>query len=606
MAEKILNTRLQLKYDSYANWQNSSVILKSGEVAICTIETGVSANGVIKPPAVLMKVGDGSSTFAKLPWLQAVASDVYDWAKAAVKPTYNATEIVDLENYINTAIQDTDTQYTVVAVPGQTYKFNLMSKAKGDDSYSNLVATIDLTEVGSRLDALEEKVGDKAVNEQISDAVALLTFAKKTAGQGQIIDSISQSNGVVTATTRDLVAADIPELAQAKITGLTDALASKQDNLTFEGIYNASSNKVATQSTVSDAIGKLNAEAVSATAGQVIGSVSQANGVVVAQVKTLTKADIPTIEQNQVNGLGDSLAAKQDNLAFTGTYDASKNKVVLQDYVDTTLAGVSGAMHFRGAVVGDTFEEAIAAANAAAIAASDKEFTGGDVVLYGVDEYVYDGASWHVLGNESIYALKADVNISLTDIKDAYKAADAALDSKKQDNLTFDGAYNATSNKVATVSSITTRIAENNTALAKEDAAVANQFVTAVSQENGIINITRAQPTIANIKDLQSTIDGINTNIDKKQDNLTFDGTYNASTNKAATVSTVTNAINALGNEDAAVAKNFVTEVKQTNGAVAVKRAPVADIALSGNVNDLVQTAGDVLVFNCGSSTANV
>jgi hypothetical protein len=61
--------------------------------------------------------------------------------------------------------------------------------------------------------------------------------------------------------------------------------------------------------------------------------------------------------------------------------------------------------------------------------------------------------------------------------------------------------------------------------------------------------------------------------------------------------------IQGLDNTDAAVEKNFVTEVKQTDGAVAVKRAPVADIALTGNVNDLIQTTGDVLIFNCGSSS---
>ena len=60
--------------------------------------------------------------------------------------------------------------------------------------------------------------------------------------------------------------------------------------------------------------------------------------------------------------------------------------------------------------------------------------------------------------------------------------------------------------------------------------------------------------------------------------------------------------IQGLDNTDAAVEKNFVTEVKQTDGAVAVKRAPVADIALTGNVNDLIQTAGDYLIFNCGNS----
>ena len=35
--EKILNTRLQLKYDTYENWYASTFILKAGEVAIATV-----------------------------------------------------------------------------------------------------------------------------------------------------------------------------------------------------------------------------------------------------------------------------------------------------------------------------------------------------------------------------------------------------------------------------------------------------------------------------------------------------------------------------------------------------------------------------------------
>ena len=32
----------------------------------------------------------------------------------------------------------------------------------------------------------------------------------------------------------------------------------------------------------------------------------------------------------------------------------------------------------------------------------------------------------------------------------------------------------------------------------------------------------------------------------------------------------------------------------------------LADIATSGNVNDLIQTPGDLLILNCGSATANI
>ena len=54
---------------------------------------------------------------------------------------------------------------------------------------------------------------------------------------------------------------------------------------------------------------------------------------------------------------------------------------------------------------------------------------------------------------------------------------------------------------------VTTQIASAIGALDKEDAAVANQFVTAVSEADGIITVTRAQPTIANVNGLQAALD---------------------------------------------------------------------------------------------------
>ena len=49
MAEKELKTRIQLKYDSYANWSSTTLgdgkganlVLKLGEVGICAIPSGV-------------------------------------------------------------------------------------------------------------------------------------------------------------------------------------------------------------------------------------------------------------------------------------------------------------------------------------------------------------------------------------------------------------------------------------------------------------------------------------------------------------------------------------------------------------------------------------
>lgn len=610
MATNTLNTRIQLKYDSYANWMTNDPVLKQGEIAIATIPSGETNayNPVVKDnlPNVIIKVGDGSSKYSALKFVSGLAADVYAWAKAPERPTYTADDITGLETFVNNiignteAIQDTDTEYTIVAGTG-TYVFDLMSRDKGETAYDTKVATIDLSGIDTRLKDLETKVGNTTVADAIANNNAGLVNTD-AAVANQFVTSAKQTNGVVTVARRALEAADIPELAQSKITGLEDALQNledtKQDNLEIDGAVSAS-NKVATQSTVSTAIKALATDGQTAGTGEVISAVSQSNGTVVVTKKTLTAADIPTLEQSKINGLTDALAAKQDALGFAGDYDKTNNPVATKTYVDNVVADLNGAMHFEGAVTGDTFEEAVAAAG--------KAFVAGDVVLYGVDEYVYDGADWHVLGNESIYALKDDVNTAITNLDNNLQGQIDVINNNMQEKLVFDGTYDAADNKVATEDTVSNAI----NALGKSDSAIAGQFVTAVSQSNGVITVSRAALAASDIPNIeQSQVNGLVDALAGKQATVSFADDYNASTNKAATVATVTNAVKGMSNDDAAVENQFVTAAVQENGVVKVSRAQVAaamvsglhTIATTGNVNDLEQDTGDVLILNCGTS----
>lgn len=114
MATKTLNTRILLRYDSYENWLTSTIVLKQGEAAICSVPSGKTVDGVATPPAVLLKIGDNVHTFKDLPWLQAVSSDIHAWAKSPNKPSYTYEEIEGLDDHISTVAVDTDTQFTLV------------------------------------------------------------------------------------------------------------------------------------------------------------------------------------------------------------------------------------------------------------------------------------------------------------------------------------------------------------------------------------------------------------------------------------------------------------------------------------------------------------
>lgn len=92
---KTINTRLKLKYDTLANWTSvaSTFIPLKGEMCVVEIPSGDTTGTATNPPTIMFKVGNGTSTFANLPWCSGRASDVYSWAKNSTKPTYTASDI---------------------------------------------------------------------------------------------------------------------------------------------------------------------------------------------------------------------------------------------------------------------------------------------------------------------------------------------------------------------------------------------------------------------------------------------------------------------------------------------------------------------------------
>lgn len=120
MATKEFKARLVNKIDTYANWTSNDPVLLKGEIAI--VDVPASTDVVQQEPAVLMKIGDGTKKFNELPWISAKSADVYSWALAPTKPTYQASEIEGLDAYISGKVEDTDTQYQLVKVNNTTFK----------------------------------------------------------------------------------------------------------------------------------------------------------------------------------------------------------------------------------------------------------------------------------------------------------------------------------------------------------------------------------------------------------------------------------------------------------------------------------------------------
>ena len=76
--------------------------------------------------------------------------------------------------------------------------------------------------------------------------------------------------------------------------------------------------------------------------------------------------------------------------------DGQQVNVATKSYVDSKTAsidGITGPMHFKGIV-----QE---------LPQDNTGYTSGDVIVFGQQEYVYDGTTWRLLGDEGSYALKS-------------------------------------------------------------------------------------------------------------------------------------------------------------------------------------------------------
>lgn len=430
MAEKILKTRIQLRYDTLENWARNNPVLKAGEIAIVTIPAAVPADKQLPP--VMFKVGtyDGvteatKKKFNELDWASGLAADVYDWAKAATKPSYSYDEISgkptiptvgngkitinqdgkkkgeftvnqDTDTTINLTDIDTDTQYQL-ALSGHTLK--LQSKAKGATAWTD-----------------EQTL-------TLPDNNTTYAFAEGT------------TNGAFSVTP----------------SGSTTATSVKVHGLKSAAYTESSAYATAAQGTKAD-------NAMPKTGGAFTGAVT-----VLA----------PTADMNPAT----------------------------KKYVDNAISGV---VQFDVQVV------------------TELPTTGKKGVIYlkahthgtgdSYDEYIWTGEAFEKIGNTDIdlssYATTSYVDGKITALD---KTVTGAAATKTIATLTQkDGVISATF----------------------QDIAIGAGQVT-----SGTFDAARIPAlAISKISGLQSALDG-------KQATVAFDGTYNASTNKAATVSTVTNAV---------------------------------------------------------------
>lgn len=307
MAQYNWNVRHVLKGDTYEALTQANLTPMKNEpvVVVVPAETGA----VQQEPCILLKIGDGTTPFNDLPFVAGRAADVYNWAKAATKPSYTASEISGLSDYIAGEIEDTDTQYQLVTDSDNDHVLKLQSRPKGGGSWTD-VSTITLpddsyndTEVRSLISANTTAIevlngtGAGSVSKQVADAVAQIVSDAPEA-----YDTLKEISDWITSHASS--AAEMNSAIQA----LQTTVANKVDKETGKGL---SSNDYTT------------------TEKQKLAGIAPL-------------AEVNVIEEIQVNGSPVAPSDKTVNISIPTGALASKSEVAESDLAAALASKING------------------------------------------------------------------------------------------------------------------------------------------------------------------------------------------------------------------------------------------------------------------------
>lgn len=583
MAENILETRILLRYGTYSQWMNSDVILKVGEAAVASFPRDRVIDGLSNstpentPPAIGIKIGDGVHYFYELPWIQAVAADVYSWAKQSYKPTYTAQEIQGLQSFVESLVGG-DVEVTIApriyqltrGVDDNYHKYYLRYKENNEDAQWVIDTStyIDLADLA----AVVEWLGRSNIEDYPSmitrTAEQILYFldtlsSNDTAQEHQFVTSVSEASGIITVERARPYFTDIAG------TALVSQGGTGRSSLTEDYVL--------------------------------VGNGTD-------PVKLIPIADS---------------IANNNHLV--------PNNVV-KAYIDNATAGLTSAMHFIGEasvviVPNSSVDPRIGGYNFA-------NAEPGDVILYDYKEFVWTGSNWRLLGDEGSYAVKGS-------IKDVDIDADAAIQQSKIAGLdeAFDSKVDKVDGKVLSSNDFTDELKQKLEEI--ESGAQRNSIEhillngneirpTTVDDVPNSVNLqinefdTNSQNKLASIQagaevnKIEKIIyDGEEVTIDaNKIVSITSDPhtehenviesiyinniEWAPNNNKEVRITLDQAALNLNVLEGATIpnGQGGTTDVQQV-----AKKLVLERIAVSGDVKDLQQTADTYIILNCGSST---
>ena len=399
MADKVLQTRIALKYDTLENWQNVTVegkggnlVLKAGEMGLVAIPTGSNLEQTT-PPAIMFKVGDGTTAFKDLPWGSALAADVYSWAKAsgmAVEVSGSGNIVSNMEwktttnhpsgalviTKIDGKLTDTNTAHQHSAGAGLTIEGSITDWVSGSTNVkykaalanetlnTNAAVSTPAANANRTYPVILDKNGKLATivpwtDTTVTDTNQKVKAGTVTFGNNDVVDFVSGTDGFIT------------------VTGNTS---SKQ--ISF-GVDQEGFTRV-----LSDAFenNKIIQDGTAAENGQYITNVQITNGSIALTTKTL-----PTLSKGTTSGNGNVITDfSVDGHSITASKGIS---VYSKSEVD---AKVNGAVQYLGTVDTATALSALSPnskgdfcrASAAFSLPAAQSITGGTVSIHASDMLV--------------------------------------------------------------------------------------------------------------------------------------------------------------------------------------------------------------------------
>lgn len=561
MAEKTFNARLKLKYDSHENWVANDPVLLQGEVALSVVN--VKQEGTVNEvPSVLIKVGDGTHKYSELGFTYAKAADVLPEAKS--------TE--SLTTFINNVIANSGlaTDSAMTALSGR------VSTAEG------------------KITSLQGLVGDTAVATQITNAIAALKLDETYDAKGAAaavetkLNAYKTSNDAAVKANKDSIDAIKDGTTIDSFADVETALAGKQ--------------AVGDYATKAEAQGYADAKDAAIAAAKKAGDDAQAD-VDALEAKVGTVADGKTVVQMISDA---QTAATYDDTALKGRVSAVEGLVgetAVATQISTAVSaektraeGVESGLNTRLATVeadylkaADKTEltEAIATAKTEAI-----ETVLGEAVPEDFDT-LKEVAEWIQADTTASAQLVTRVsNIE----KDYLKGADKTeLQGKINELKTFVGTLpeGATSSTVvAYIQEVVDGLNIGDYAKASALTALATRVTTA---EGKITALEEKVGSTAVSAQISGAIDEL-----KSGQLTTMQGEIDAVEDRATALEAAKHTHSNKTVLDGITADKVTAWDKVSEKA---NDADLAAIAKTGNVNDLVQTEGDVIVFNCGTAS---